>query len=68
MISLGVELGCSVFACTYDMENLQCLESTFPHIRVINGSNLEESLMSLTHGKGVDVCIRLSAAGGNLFL
>ena len=68
LISLACQLGCSVFTSTSDQENLQCLEHIFPHIRVLPGDHLEENIMSLTQGQGVDVCIRLSSGGTVFYL
>lgn len=63
LLSLACQLGCSVFTSTSDQENLQCLENLFPHVRVLPGENLEENIMLLTQGQGVDVCIRLCSGG-----
>ena len=52
-----------MFVSTSDPENLQCLETIFPHVRVLPGEQLEENIMLLTQGQGVDVCIRVASGG-----
>ena len=63
LIAMATQLGCSVYTCTQDIENLHMLQSVFPDICVFHGGLLHRELMAQTKGAGVDICIVLSMTG-----